>query len=727
MMQSNDRHYKTAEHSAVFSCDGCEYNHDGIGCGGHCLKNLMLSTQGGNLYRMKLVIAEKPSQGMAFAKVLGAVNKKNGFMEGNGWIVSWCYGHMLRLSQPDEIDPELRKWRMEDLPILPRKWTYIPDENKKPQLERLVTLMNDPAVTSIVCATDAGREGELIFRLLYDYAGCVKPVERLWINSMEDDAIRAGFQNLRSAADFDRLYQAALCRSRADWLIGINATRRYGALTHRKGIRIGRVQSPTLAMLVQRQEEIKAFQPTAYYTVELSGNGLKTVSEPIEDKQTADALVSACNGQAVVRRGERSRKTVKPPMLYDLTALQRDANRIYGYSALTTSDLAQQLYERKLLTYPRTDSRYITEDMRDSVAELVKTACSALNVASDFKPDTVRIADGSKVSDHYALLPTANVGRAALSELDEESGNLLRLVLLRLVSAVSKPCVYEETAVTLDCGGALFTAKGRMVIEPGWKACEGKDGEVSTLPSLTEGDTISVRAKRRDHQTKPPLPYTEDTLLAAMESAASSDFEGGVERSGLGTPATRASIIDKLIVYDYVKRMGRNLIPTERAKLLIGMLPEELRSPALTAQWENELLRMERGEANPAQFMEGIEALTRKIVALEPDVDAVRQLTYFGVDEVGKCPRCGKPVYEQPNGFFCSDRSCRFALWRNSGYLAKAGIKLTRSLAAELIANGQAHVEDVKFEDSSEGDLILVELGGKYPSFKYKATDRAKS
>ncbi|MBQ8934825.1 MAG: DNA topoisomerase III, partial [Oscillospiraceae bacterium] len=553
-----------------------------------------------------------------------------------------------------------------------------------------MTLMNDPAVTSIVCATDAGREGELIFRLLYDYAHCDKLVERLWINSMEDYAIREGFQNLRPAADFDQLYQAALCRSRADWLIGINATRRYGALTHRKGIRIGRVQSPTLAMLVQRQEEIKAFQPSAYFTVELSGNGLKTVSEPIADRAAADALVSACNGQAVVKSVERSRKTVKPPMLYDLTALQRDANRIYGYSALTTSDLAQQLYERKLLTYPRTDSRYITEDMWDSVAELVKTACAALNIPSDFRPDTARIADSSKVSDHYALLPTVNVSRAVLSELDEEKRNLLRLVLLRLVSAVSKPYVYEETTVTLECGGVLFTVQGKSVIEQGWKAYERRDSENSALPSLEEGDIISVSAKRRDHQTKAPSPYTEDTLLAAMEHAASGDFEDGVERSGLGTPATRASIIDKLIVYDYVKRMGRNLIPTERARLLIGMLPDELRSPAMTAQWENELLRIERGEADPAQFMEDIKALTRKIVALEPDVDAVRQLTYFGVDEVGKCPRCGKPVYEQSNSFFCSGSSCSFALWKNSGYLAKAGIRLTRSLAAELIANGQA-------------------------------------
>ena len=720
MTQLNDGRYLTAEHSAVFSCDGCEYNHDGIGCGGHCLKNLMLTTKGGTQYRMKLVIAEKPSQGRAFARVLGANHNKEGFMEGNGWIVSWCFGHLLRLAQPDEINPELRRWRIEDLPILPEHWTYLPDENKKPQLDLLTRLMHDPAVASIVCATDAGREGELIFRLVYEYAKCEKPVERLWLNSMEDSAIREGFQSLRPASEFDRLYQAALCRSRADWLIGINATRRYGALTHRKGIRIGRVQSPTLSMLVQRQEEIKMFQPTAYYTVELTGAGLKTVSEPMESKTAADALCSACNGQAVVKRVDRNQKTVKPPKLYDLTALQQDANRFYGYSALTTSDLAQQLYERKLLSYPRTDSRYITEDMQNSVAELVKGACSALNIPSDFKPDTARIADSSKVSDHYALLPTANVNRAALSELDKEKRNLLQLVLGRLVSAVSKPYVYEETTVTLESSGALFTAKGKTVVEPGWKTYEGKRIEASSLPDLTEGEIIPVTARLRDYQTMPPQPYTEGTLLMAMEHAADGD-------SGLGTPATRASVIDKLIVYDYVKRMGTNLIPTPKAKLLIELLPAELTSPEMTAQWENELLRMEQGEADPTCFMEDIESLTRRIVSMPPDKEAVQKLAFYGVDEVGKCPRCGKPVYEQANGFFCSGSSCSFALWKNSSYLAKAGIQLNRQLAMELIEYGHAHVENVSFDDSSEGDLLLVEMGGKYPSYQYRSTDRENS
>ena len=426
-------------HSTIYRCDGCEYNHDGIGCGGHCLKELLIDTEGGNLYRMKLVIAEKPSQGRAFAKVLGATNERDGFMEGNGWVVSWCYGHLLRPAKPDEIDPELRHWRMEDLPILPKSWQYIPDENKCGQLELLSRLMHDPAVSSIVCATDAGREGELIFRLVYDYAQCQKPVERLWINSMEDEAIREGFQNLRPSSEFDSLYQAALCRSRADWLIGINATRRYATLTHRRGIRIGRVQSPTLAMIVQRQEEIKAFRPKLSYCVELTGKGLNCVSKAMDDVEAADKLTAACHGKATVKQVERKQKESKPPLLFDLTALQQEANRRFGYSAMFTLDVAQQLYEHKLLSYPRTDSRYITEDMWDSVAELVKTACAALNLPSDFIPNTTRIADSGKVSDHYALLPTSEVSRAVLSDLYEEQRNILELVLRRLLESTAKP------------------------------------------------------------------------------------------------------------------------------------------------------------------------------------------------------------------------------------------------------------------------------------------------
>ncbi len=710
-------------HSTIYRCDGCEYNHDGIGCGGHCLKELLIDTEGGNLYRMKLVIAEKPSQGRAFAKVLGATNERDGFMEGNGWVVSWCYGHLLRPAKPDEIDPELRHWRMEDLPILPQSWQYIPDENKCGQLELLSRLMHDPAVSSIVCATDAGREGELIFRLVYDYAQCQKPVERLWINSMEDEAIREGFQNLRPSSEFDSLYQAALCRSRADWLIGINATRRYATLTHRRGIRIGRVQSPTLAMIVQRQEEIKAFRPKLSYCVELTGKGLNCVSKAMDDVEAADKLTAACHGKATVKQVERKRKESKPPLLFDLTALQQEANRRFGYSAMFTLDVAQQLYEHKLLSYPRTDSRYITEDMWDSVAELVKTACAALNLPSDFIPNTTRIADSGKVSDHYALLPTSEVSRAVISDLYEEQRNILELVLRRLLESTAKPYVYEETVVLLESGGETFTAKGKTVVEPGWKVY-GEKEIVNGLPMLREGDTIPVIAKRRDRKTAPPSAYTDGALLETMENAASGDFTEGVERSGLGTPATRAATIEKLVDCGYVKRMGRNLVPTQQAKLLIEMLPEELTSPMLTAQWENELLQVERGEVSPETFMEDIAALTRRICSVQPDLEAVQKLTYYDVDEVGKCPRCGKPVYEHSNGFFCSGEHCTFALWKNSSYLAKAGIKLTRTLATALIADGKAPVENVNFADSHTGELILVEQGGKYPSYKYKAMDR---
>lgn len=711
----------TEHYSQLFTCDGCEYNNGYIGCGGHCLKNILLSS-GGIKPGMKLVIAEKPSQGRAFARVLGADKTRDGYMDGNNWIVSWCYGHLLRLMQPDEMDPALHHWRQEDLPILPDPWRFVPGDGKREQLDRLKTLMNDPAVTSIVCATDAGREGELIFRLVYAYANCGKPVERLWINSMEDEAIREGFHHLRPSAEFDNLYQAALCRAEADWLIGINGTRRYSALCHRKGIRIGRVMSPTLAMLVNRQTEIKGFGPSRFYTVELSGNGIKSVSEPIADMGEADRLVSACGGSAIVKRVEHTRKEHKPPMLFNLSALQQEANRLFGYSALFTLDTAQQLYEKKLLSYPRTDSRYITEDMRDSVAAMVKPACSAQNYPADFTPDTARFADSSKVTDHFALLPTANVTRSALADLFEEERNVLSLVMRRLLEAVSGPCVFEETVVTLECGGETFTVKGKTVIDPGWCAY-GEPEKGNALPTLKEGETIPVRAKRHDHKTAPPKPYNEATLLEAMENAASGDFADGVERSGLGTPATRASTIEKLVDCGYVKRMGRNLIPTERARLLVELLPEELTSPALTAQWENELLRVERGETAPADFMADIVSLTRRIVSAPVDREAIEKLSHFGEDPVGHCPRCGKPVYEMAKGFACSG-DCSFVLWKDSGYLSKAGITLSRELAAELLENGEAFVENAGFHDSHEGYLVLVEMGGKYPSYKYRATDR---
>lgn len=681
---------------------------------------------------MKLVITEKPSQAMAFANVLGAKNKKDGYMEGNGWIVSWCLGHLVRLCRPDEIDPKLKRWRVEDLPLVPQDWRYIEDAAKKKQLDLLKKLMHDSAVKSVVCATDAGREGELIFRLVYDWCGCKLPVERLWINSMEDSAIAEGFANLRPMSKYENLYQAALCRSRADWLIGINLSRLFSALCHKR-LTIGRVQSPTLAMLVERDRAIQSFQPVPYHQVHLSADGLDAVSGRIMDKAEADKLVSAANGgSAVVKQVDKVQKTSNPPILFDLTALQRAANRQYGYTAKDTLDIAQRLYEKRLLSYPRTDSKYITNDMLNAVHELVFLAGEAMDVEIRFEPDVKRLADDSKVSDHYALLPTKQISVSALEKLSEEEYNVMALVLLRLMCAVGKPHIYEETTVLLDCDGTEFTAKGKRLIQGGWKNLlrmaamedETDEDEPVELPMLGEGQSIhNLSAKRSDHKTTPPKQHTEDTLLSAMEHAANGEFEEGVERSGLGTPATRAGMIDKLITSGYVQRKGKSLIPTEIGCMLVDMLPAKLRDPAMTAEWENDLLRMERGEVTPKDFMFRIEEFTLDVVGQEVDADAVTRMTYAGAKAVGKCPRCGNIVYEQPKGFFCSGKGCNWALWRNSGYLEKAGIKLTAQMAEALIADGHAPVENVRFADNntaSSGELYLVEMGGKCPSFKYK-------
>lgn len=722
--------YKSGPESALFFCDGCVYNlnNNRVGCGGHCLRQIQLSSkESAEKVMMKLVIAEKSSQAMAFAKVLGAKNKREGYLEGNGWVVSWCLGHLLRLSHPDEIDPALKKWRVEDLPVIPEKWSYVQDEGKKQQLHRLKALMNDPAISTVVCATDAGREGELIFRLVYEWSGCKKPTQRLWISSMEPAAIAEGFAHLRPGSDFDNLYQAALCRSRADWLIGINATRKLGALCHRN-LAVGRVLSPTLAMVVERSREIEDFQSVPYYTVVLNGDGIHAESPRMDDKGEADALAERCSGAPVTVQEVRAvQKSVQPPLLYDLTTLQREANRRFGHTAKEVLEAAQSLYEKRLLTYPRTDSRYITEDMTQSTAELCKVACGALNVHIDAEPDTERLADNSKVSDHYALLPTKQVRRSELEKLPETERNVLTMVLNRLLCATGAPCRYEETTLTLECCGTTFTAKGKRMVDAGWKALEGaEESESVSLHALEEGQALNnLTASRSDHKTTPPKQHTEDTILSAMEHAANGEFAEDVERSGLGTPATRAGIIEKLVSSGYVVRKGKQLVPTEAGKLLVSLLPEKLKSPAMTAQWENDLLRIQRGEVSPRDFMHGIEDLTLEIIGQEPDKEAVKRMTCAGAQEVGNCPRCGAPVFEQPRGFFCS--GCDWALWKNSGYLRKAGLTLDTELARALIADGHAHVDHVHFIDEEHptaGTLYLVEMGGKCPSFKYKLDEK---
>lgn len=741
------------EHEKMtFSCRNCEYNigRNRIGCGGHCLKNIMYESGGANYLKndkqpktrtkrekvnisdkFKLVICEKPSVAHQIARLLNANRRREGYMEGNGWRVSWCMGHLVHLAQPDEIDPSYKKWKRDALPIIPEKWMYLPEKGKEKQLNTVKKLMNDDEVFTVINACDAGREGELIFRLVYEYCGCTKPMARLWIHSMEDKAILYGFNHLRPGSDFDNLYHAALCRSEADWLIGINATRKYGLLAHRRGMTIGRVQSPTLVLLTERAKEIEAFEPVPYYNVHLSVNGVEAVREKIFDLSEANALAEKCHGKPVtVKNMEKKEKTVHPPKLCDLTTLQREANRLFGYSAKTTLDLAQKLYEKKLLSYPRTDSQYITEDMQKSVKMLVGTAASAVGVNAVFTPNTTPIANNSKVSDHYALLPTENLTLEKMSALDDAEANIMSIVAHRLLCATASDHIYEETVLTMDCDGELFFAKGKRIVEMGWKQYELRKSEQAekTLPELEEGHVFDhADAKRSDHMTTPPEHYTEDALLSAMENAGKKEFADGVERSGLGTSATRATIIERIISSGYAQRKGKKLIPTELGRLLADVLPEPLRSAELTAKWENDLLLISKGKLSPDEFMSGIHKLTHELMDIQHDRDKVCELRFFDQESLGNCPRCGRPIYEEgPLGFFCSGSyyGCMWGLWKNSGYLRAAGVTLDRKLAAELIQNGKAHITNVQFENSNEGDLMLVENGEVYPNYKYVMSEQ---
>ena len=459
---------------------------------------------------MKLVIAEKPSVAQSLAAVIGATVRKDGYLEGNGWRVSWCVGHLAGLADADSYDPKYAKWRYDDLPILPEHWQMVVGKDKKKQFDILKKLMNAPDVTEVVNACDAGREGEMIFRSVYELAGCKKPMKRLWISSMEDSAIREGFANLRPGADYDGLRDAALCRAKADWLVGINATRLFSVLYHRT-LNIGRVMSPTLALIVQREAEIDTFKPIPFYTVALELPGLTVSGERMADKAAAEQLKEACQGAAVtIKKVECKEKSEKPPALYDLTTLQRDANRLLGFTAQQTLDYLQSLYEKKLCTYPRTDSRFLTDDLEASVPELVTVAAAICETTAPERVNVGQVCDSRKVSDHHAILPTASAGKADTSVLPLGEREILRLVAGQLLRAVSDAHRYAETAVTLECGGAVFTVKGRTTLTPGWKQYLALEKQDAALPELSEGQVLDcAEAAVKEGKTTPPKHYTE--------------------------------------------------------------------------------------------------------------------------------------------------------------------------------------------------------------------------
>ena len=682
----------------------------------------------------QLVIAEKPSVARSIAAVIGATEKQNGYWQGGGYLVSWCIGHLVSFAEAGQYDEKYCKWRYEDLPILPQPWQFIVPDEKKQQFEIVRSLLNRPDVDSVTAATDAGREGELIFRFVYQMAGCTKPVKRLWISSMEEAAIREGFANLRPDSDYDALYQSALCRAKADWLVGINATRLFSVLYH-KTLTVGRVQTPTLKMLVDRDAKILRFQKEKYYTVGIQSGSLKAGSGRIASMDEADTLRKACAGaSAICSSVKREKKTEQPPKLYDLTTLQREANRLFGFTAKQTLDYAQQLYEKKLLTYPRTDSQYLTEDMGQTAQHLVSDLLGLLPFAQglDLTPEVGRILNSKKVSDHHAIIPTAEFVKQGFAGLAESECKLMNLVCAKLLCAVAVPHEYETVAAVFSCAGNEFTAKGKTVLIPGWKEIDQRfratlkaDTEeevLNALPELAEGQNFSVTTDILEHFTSPPKAYTEDTLLSAMERAGAEDMPEEAERKGLGTPATRAAILEKLVQMGFVQRKGKQLVPTKDGINLAVVLPESLTSPALTAEWENRLTEIAKGNADPDEFMAEIEAQVRQLIKTYSCISADKQ-NLFQSERViiGKCPRCGENVYEGKKNFYCGNRGCQFVMWKNDRFFEQRKKAFTPKIAAALLKNGKAKVKGLYSEKTGktyDATVLLADTGGKYVNYR---------
>ena len=661
---------------------------------------------------MKLVLAKKPSVAMSLSKVIGANQRGDGYMEGNGYLVSWCVGHLVELSQPEAYDEKYAKWRYDDIPILPEHWQYQVSASTKKQFGILKKLMQRKDVESLICATGAGREGELIFRLVHQQAGCKKPFSRLWLSSMEDNAIRKGFQKLKPSTEYDALYNAALCRERADWMVGINASRLFSCL-YGQPLAVGRVMTPVLAMTVVREAAIAAFTPEKFYTVALTlADGGTASSKRFAQKADAELLLSKCRkeGRVTVQKMERKEKSESPPQLYDLTALQRDANRLLGFTAQQTLDYVQSLYEKKLTTYPRTDSCYITDDDEEMLEELTEALERFFDITpedvDEAVPRTRRTVNRKKVTDHHAILPTRSMLQTDLDALPKGERNVLKLIIARTLMAVSKPFRYLETLLTTECSGEEFTAKGKEVLEEGWKAVERKvladilnrKQELTVLPNAAENECGILNAELKEGQTSPPKHFTEDTLLHAMETASADSMPEGVERQGIGTPATRAATIEKLVQKGFLERKGSKktkvLLPTDKGKALITVMPEEIQSPEMTADWETKLLQIERGEMEPSEFMTEINTM---ITALVENTEAAKGANALMKNKIiGICPNCGANVVEREKGWFCENRECRFVLWKDNAFLKRLGKRMDAHVADKLLRDGRVRLKDCK-------------------------------
>ena len=688
-----------------------------------------------------LIIAEKPSVAATIAAALGAKEKKDGYIAGNGCLVSWCVGHLVQLAEAAAYGEQYKKWSYDSLPILPQEWQYAVASDKGKQFKILKDLMHRADVSEVVNACDAGREGELIFRFVYDVAGCKKPMRRLWISSMEESAIKAGFASLKDGKEYDPLYSSALCRAKADWIIGINMTRLFSCL-YGKTLNVGRVQTPTLKMLVDRDAAITTFKKEKYYHVRLSLSGVEAASAKIHAADEAGNLKAACEAaQAVCTSVTREKKTVAPPKLFDLTSLQREANRIYGYTAKQTLDLAQALYEKKLLTYPRTDSSYLTDDMGGTAAQIAALLAGKLPFmqGADFTPEISRLLDSKKVSDHHAIIPTMELTKTDLAALPESERNILTLAGARLLMACAEPHIFEAVTAVFSCAGQEFTAKGKTVLAEGWKGFERRfmatlkkkadteDDEENALsldvPPFAEGQTFdNPQAAVTEHFTTPPKPHNEASLLSAMERAGNEETDPDAERRGLGTPATRAAIIEKLVKGGFVERKGKQLIPTKSGIELVCVLPEVLTSPQLTADWENNLTQIAKGNADPDSFMTGIETMTRELVSTYPFLsDKEKERFKEEKPVIGKCPRCGADIYEGRKNYYCANRDCAFTMWKNDRFFEERKVTFSPKIAAALLKDGKAKVKKLyspKTGKTYDGTILLADTGGKYVNYR---------
>ena len=672
----------------------------------------------------KLVISEKSSVAQSIAKVLGATSSKEGYIEGGNYIVTWCVGHLAAMANAEVYDEKYAKWRYDDLPIVPQKWEYVPEKDKAKQFEVIRELMNRDDVDEIINACDAGREGELIFRTVYYLAGCTKTMKRLWISSMEDEAVRDGMKNVRPGSEYDGLYRSALCRSRADWLVGINATRLFSILYHRK-LNVGRVVSPTLSLIVQRECDIDAFKPEPFYTVQLNCDGFTASSEKMKDKSQAEKIKQECCGNSVtVKSIERKEKNERPPLLFDLTTLQRTANRELGYTSQQTLDYLQALYEKKLCTYPRTDSRYLTDDMVSLIPELVRISADICKAEQPVTMNTT-ICNSQKVTDHHAIVPTVSAMSADIPVLPTGEREILRLVSRQLLCAVSEPFRYAETVAVLDCAGHIFTVKGRETLADGWKAYTENEQNDKVLPELKENREYSVQSvSLKEGTTTPPAHFTEDSLLHAMETAGKEEMPEDAERKGLGTPATRAAILEKLIRNGFVERKKSkksvNLIPTHAAFSLITVLPEQLKSPLLTAEWEYCLKQIEHGKLNADEFLSDIAEMLSDLTKNYHAVQGAEVLFPSGRDVIGRCPRCGSEVTESKKGFFCENTQCRFGMWRDNKFWKSKHVTLTKAQASEMLQGKRVHMKDLYSEKTGRTYDAYVKLDDNGEFVRYR-------